>query len=264
MEIISTSISIIAESPLWIPDKQELWWIDVNGKRLNRKSFLTDKELCYVLPQQPGCSFIDIEKRINVACEDGIYIFDENKGLLPHYSIIPKGNRFNDGKIGPDGSLWIGTISSKFDGALYKIEPNGTYRVLLEGMGNSNGLDWDLKRKKFFLNDTYKQKTYVFDFDDNYELHNQIVLRDWKTQNPDGMCIDAEGNLYVALFGDGKVVKISGTTGKILREIELPVPNVTSVCFSNKKHDELIVTTAAYNTDLKKYPLAGSVLRIKI
>ena len=125
-------------------------------------------------------------------------------------------------------------------------------------------MDWNVTKRKFYLNDTYKHVTYVFDYDENYRIYNQKVLREWGKDNPDGLAIDENGDLYVALFGAGKVVKISGKTGEIVEEIVLPMPNVTSVLFCGKNNKELIVTTAAYKTDLREYPLAGSVLKIKI
>lgn len=78
----------------------------------------------------------------------------------------------------------------------------------------------------------------------------------------DDMVIDGNGSLYVALFGGSRIEKISGTTGKILRKIYLPVPNVTSLCFIDENFRKLLVTTGAYNTDLKQYPFAGGVFKI--
>ena len=98
--------------------------------------------------------------------------------------------------------------------------------------------------------------------DDNYDLFNCRILRDWGEDNPDGMAIDGNGDLYVALFGGSRVEKIDAATGKTLQKIYLPVPNVTSLCFIDENYSELFVTTAAYNTDLNRYPYAGSVFKI--
>ena len=263
-EIISSALSIIAETPVWIKDKNEIWWIDINGKRVHGISLSTKKEKCFILPQRPGCLFLDENDGLNVACETGIYSLTERGELISRYNIQPQGERYNDGKIGPDGNLWIGTISQKFNGVFYKIYPDGTYEILLENMGNSNGLDWNVTKKKFYLNDTYKHVTYVFDYDENYRIYNQKILREWGKENPDGMCIDNNGDLYVALFGGGRIAKIHGETGETIEEIVLPMPNITSALFCGEDYENLIVTTAAYKTDLREYPLAGSVLKIKI
>ncbi len=262
IEIISSALSIIAETPVWIKSKNELWWIDINGKRIHGISLLTKVEKCYILPQRPGCLFLDEDDGLNVACETGIYALTSTGTLLSRYPIKPQGERYNDGKVGPDGNLWVGTISPELKGVLYRIRPTGEHEVLLTNMGNSNGLDWNLAKKKFYLNDTYKHVTYVFDFDEKYQIYNQKVLREWGKENPDGMAIDENGDLYVALFGSGKIAKISGETGKTIEDILLPVPNITSVLFCGNDYKDLIVTTAAYKTDLREYPLAGSVLKI--
>lgn len=263
-EIISSALSIIAETPVWIEKKNELWWIDINGKRVHGISLLTNAEKCFILPQRPGCLFLDKTDGLNVACETGIYALTATGETILRYDIKPQGERYNDGKVGPDGNLWVGTISPAFNGVLYRIQSTGEYEILLDNMGNSNGLDWNLTKKKFYLNDTYKHVTYVFDYDENYRIYNQKVLREWGKDNPDGMCIDKNGDLYVALFGGGRIAKINGETGEIIEEIVLPMPNIASVLFCGKDNENLIVTTAAYKTDLREYPLAGSVLKIKI
>ena len=179
------------------------------------------------------------------------------------YPIVPEGERFNDGKVGPDGKLWVGTISPDSKGVLYRVGSDGKYEILLDSMGNSNGLDWNVYKRKFYLNDTYKHVTYAFDYNEEYNLYNRKILRFWGKENPDGMAIDSDGNLFIALFGSGKVVKVNSFDGEIIRQLDFPVPNVTSVLFAHENYDELIVTTAAYNTDLRKYPLAGAVFGVK-
>lgn len=261
-EIVSSALCIIGESPTYRKNKEEFWWIDINGKSLHCLDLSTNTQRAFILKEQPGCLFIDSQDKIHIACETGIYVLQKDGTCDILYSIKPQGKRYNDGKIGPDGTLWIGTISPELQGCFYKIDSHGKVKVLLEGIGNSNGLAWNTKKRKFYLNDTYKHSTYVFDYDDNYELRNSRILRDWGEENPDGMVIDGTGSLYVALFGGARIEKISGTTGEILRKIYLPVPNVTSLCFIDENFRELLVTTGAYNTDLKQYPFAGSVFKI--
>ena len=80
---------------------------------------------------------------------------------------------------------------------------------------------------------------------------------------PDGMTVDDEGNIWVALWGGHGVIKYDPKTGDILDKVEVPAPNVTSCCFGGEKLDELYITTASLLTDLEQYPLAGSVFKVK-
>lgn len=263
-EIVSDKPCIIAEAPLWVEKTNTLWWADINGKRIHYMSLEDGKERAIVVPEQVGCLFLDEDDRINVGATTGIYLLGEDGEFIPRYPLKPSGRRFNDGKVGPDGNLWIGTISREYKAHLFRVFPDGTHEVLLENMGNSNGLDWNTEKRKFYLNDTYKGVTYVYDYDENYNLSNGRVLHDFGVEeNPDGMAIDTEGNLYVAMFGGQRLVKLDGETGEVLDEMYFPLPNVTCALFIGKELDEMIVTTAAYRADLLEYPDAGCVLKIK-
>ena len=80
---------------------------------------------------------------------------------------------------------------------------------------------------------------------------------------PDGMCVDDEGMIWVALWGGGCVLRYDPATGKALQKIDLPCPNVTSCCFGGEALDELYITTAAILTDTREYPLAGGVFKVR-
>ncbi len=259
---VSAGAAIIAEGPLWQEKTNTLCWIDINGKRIHSRSLEDGKESAYVIPEQPGCIFFDESDRINVCSESGIYLLGEDGELSLRFAIKPSGRRFNDGKVGPDGNLWVGTISKELKGHLYRITPAGECSVLMENVGNSNGLDWDTKRQRFYLNDTYKRLTYVFDYDEQYNLSEPRILKDWNKEgeNPDGMAIDSEGNLHIAMFGSSRILKLDGMTGEVLSERLFPLPNVSSVLFFGENLDRMAVTTAAYRVDLLANPYAGYVL----
>lgn len=96
-------------------------------------------------------------------------------------------------------------------------------------------------------------------------MSNERVCLDFKDKEyvPDGMCIDADDNLWVATFGGSKVLHINPTSGEILGKIEFPCPNITSCCFGGENLNDLYVTSARINTDTEKFPLAGSTWVIK-
>lgn len=84
-----------------------------------------------------------------------------------------------------------------------------------------------------------------------------------KDEVPDGMTIDSDGKLWIAIWGGCRVARYDPNTGECLKEIPIPAPNVTSCCFGGPQLDVLYVTSAACDTDLKKYPAAGCLFAVR-
>jgi sugar lactone lactonase YvrE len=176
-----------------------------------------------------------------------------------------RGARFNDGKVGPDGRLYLGTFSRDYTAAFYRMESNGTLTELFDGVGNSNGLDWSPDGKTFYYNDTPTGRTDAFDFDVNTgTLSARREVFHYSGGNPDGMTIDCEGNLWTAVWGSNTVVCVDPVKGKVLRKIELPVSQIACCAFAGDDMKTLVITTAAHGMQLKDEPLAGSVFAMQM
>ena len=176
--------------------------------------------------------------------------------------------RWNDAKVAPTGDLFLGSMAyenQSNEGAFYRLSKDGKKLTRLFGdVGISNGMDWTVDQSRMFYIDTLAMKVEVFDFN-NGEISNRRTLVEITDGMgyPDGMCSDANDNVWVAFWMGSCVRCFDGKTGKLLEEINLPVQKVTSCCFAGEKLDQLIITTAVGNPgeemDLNLYPEAGFI-----
>jgi sugar lactone lactonase YvrE len=129
--------------------------------------------------------------------------------------------RVNDGKVDPRGRFAAGTMGHSDPsalGALYMLEPNGNVTVILEEVGISNGLAWSADGTTLYYNDTRRHSVDSFDVDlETGTLSNRRVVAEFSDGAPDGMAIDVEGCLWVALWGGKRVERIHPADGRRAR-----------------------------------------------
>ena len=257
--------ALLGEGALW--HNNELLWIDIEGKKLHAtKHGVTST---FALPSKIG-TVVSMAKNneVLVALTDGVYCFNrENDSLVkivdnPEYAI---GSRFNDGKCGPDGRLWVGTYAEgKKQCALYRVG-DGTIEKMLDGVTNSNGIAWSPDGKRMYYIDTPTRCVQAFDFDvAQGTLSNRKVTITIPTEygNPDGSTIDSEGNLWIAHWGGACVTKWNPESGALLGKVIVPAEHVTSVAFGGKNLDTLFITTVSAwlpNSLLARFPQSGCV-----
>ncbi|KAJ8032829.1 Regucalcin [Holothuria leucospilota] len=152
-------------------------------------------------------------------------------------------------------------------GQLYCYHKDRSLTVHADKISISNGLAWSSCRKFMYYIDSMKYTVDVFDFDlESGQTSNRRVAIDMKSEGiPDGMCIDAEDMLWVAVFNGGKVIRYNPKTGEKLSELKFPTLNTTSCCWGGPNYDELYVTSAEHfltEQQLKEQPTGGSVFRV--
>ena len=209
-----------------------------------------------------------------LALQSGIHKIDTKTGKLTFIinPLIDSNIRFNDGKCDPSGRFWVGTMaldSRIKGGVLYRFDKDKTVHLMLDSVSISNGIVWTADKKTMYYNDTPTGTIQAFDYDDTSgNITNRRVAV--KIPNgigaPDGMTIDVEGNLWVALWGGGIVGKFNPLTGELIQKIKVPAPNVSSCAFGGKNLDILFITTARQwmnQEQLKKYPLSGGLFSVK-
>jgi sugar lactone lactonase YvrE len=153
----------------------------------------------------------------------------------------------NDAKCDRLGRIWVGTASTDFTtprGALYRIDPDGGVSTLLTGVAVSNGLDWSPDEKTFYYVDSGPLTVSAFDCDlDAGAIANRRTLVTFpRGETPDGMCVDEEGCLWVAVFGAGEVRRYA-PDGAQIGVVAAPVTGVTSCAFGGDLCDRLFITT---------------------
>lgn len=171
--------------------------------------------------------------------------------------------RFNDGGCDPDGNFFCGTMAysaAPGAGTLWRLGTDGRAIAVLDGVTISNGLCWSPDGDLAYYNDTPTGQIDVFDWAAG-ELSNR--RRFATVHNPDGLCVDEEGGVWVALYGGSAVHRYSAT-GALEEMIELPVTNVTSCTFGGVDLHTLFITTSRENLSADEQPLAGAVFACRV
>lgn len=267
------SACLLGEGPVWF--ENALWWVDIEQKRLHQgspesgdiRTYEFPERIGFAVPaQQPGHWILGLQS--------GIWRWETATDSLTRLHApepADQGTRFNDGKVDPAGRVWGGTMTLRGQagaGSLYRIDDCGC-RQMLDGITISNGLDWDSDRGKMYYIDTPTREIATFRYDPQTgEIADRSVLARLPdhTGSPDGMCLDTEGGLWVALWGGHGVLQMDPESGAVLGRVEVPAPNVTSCTFGGKDLDTLYITTARAGLtpeQLERFPQAGNVFSIR-
>jgi sugar lactone lactonase YvrE len=186
-----------------------------------------------------GFAVMDLATRARVHIEDPEYHLPEN--------------RFNDGKCDPAGRFWAGTMAiseAEDQGSLYCLDTTLTVTCKVAGVSVSNGLAWSLDGKTMYYVDSPDRRVVAYDYDGATGGidHVRTVYEVPEGGGfPDGMTIDTDGCLWVALWDGGRVLRIDPRTGRSLDAIEMPVSRPTSCAFGGAHLDELYITSASIN-----------------
>ena len=182
------------------------------------------------------------------------------------------GNRFNDGKCGPDGRFLAGTMDNaeaEASGSLYSLSPNGSLKTLLTGLRISNGLAWSPDHKTLYHIDTPTHMVMAYDYDlrSGRIANPRVAVKiPAKMGWPDGMTSDYDGHLWVALWGGAALTVWNPADGALVEKIAIPAKNVTSCVFGGREQNELYITSARKglsDADLSAYPASGGLFRIQ-
>ncbi|WP_252896828.1 SMP-30/gluconolactonase/LRE family protein [Metallosphaera hakonensis] len=194
----------LGEGPLWDPRTNTLYWVDIDGGKLHVTKDGKDKEI-----EAPhlisALGLTEDENTLIASAGLTLYTFSNSRGFVPVSSITGEGVRFNDGKCGPDGKFWVGTMDLKEEkdvGKLFRYE--GKFISLVDNLIISNGLDW--YRNTFYLVDSPRKRVYAFRVIDG-ELESLGVAIETSDYPgvPDGMVVDSSGLVWVAHYGGGLV-----------------------------------------------------------
>ncbi|MDH4392777.1 MAG: SMP-30/gluconolactonase/LRE family protein [Aquabacterium sp.] len=274
--------SLLGESPLWHPDEQLLYWVDIPGLRLNRYDPRTGRHDEWHFPSEPACIAPLLGGGLLMAMRDGLWRFDPATGrrtqvAAPPYD--PATQRFNDGKADAQGRFWVGTIDDKREprAALYCLA-DGALQRMAGGITASNGLAFSPDGAVLLWADTKAHRVQAFDLDasdgslSRQRLFAQFPLRQMDAPlsryggRPDGAAMDSEGAYWVAMFEGQRLLRLA-PDGSQLAELPLPVRCPTMPCFGGPDLKTLYITTARDKRpadELAAQPLAGCVLQCRV
>jgi sugar lactone lactonase YvrE len=266
-EQMTDAVAFHAEGPVWSDRWGGLRWVDMlagDVLSLDADGAIRRRHVGRVAaalrPRRDGGAVIAVER--------GFVLEDADGDLTPLDPVwSDPGVRMNEGGCDPDGRFWCGSMAydqAPGAAALYRLDPDGHMRTELEGVTVSNGLDWSPDGSLAYYDDTATHRVDVFDYDRDAGLTGRRpFVRLPEDGNPDGLTVDAEGGVWVALFGGGAVHRYT-PAGVLDVVVEVPTPQVTACTFGGPALDQLFITTSREGMGPDDDPLAGSLFRADV
>jgi sugar lactone lactonase YvrE len=262
----------LGEGPHWDARTGELLWVDITQGRIHAwsppdgevRTEVIGGEVSAVVPRADASGHVVAAGHRLVLCDR------EGEQTLANVEHDLPDNRFNDCKCDPQGRLWAGTMSmhrTPGTAALYRLSPGGEIERVIADTTLSNGLSWSPSGDTMYFIDSTTQRIDAFDFEPgtgDISDRRTLVEIDANDGLPDGMTVDAEGGIWVCLFG-GAAIRRYTTEGHLDAAIPLPTTNPTSPVFGGPDLRTLYITTARHRLtpdQLAAEPLAGAVLTL--
>jgi len=247
-------------------EKNRVYWLDIWGCKVfihdlataeTRVINVTDP-VTTIVPREGEDGFV-------IATCTGFYLVDEDftkfdKLPMPDDIDFAK-YRGNDGKVAPDGWFWVGAMELNSTPGLakeYVVTKDKCWKVL-DGLDIPNGIVWNKAHDTMYFNDTLSRRIYAFDYTPGHIENQRVVYVHGGEGVPDGMAIDEDDNLWIAIYGDAVVLKVDPRKGELLDTVAVDCPGCSSVAVGGGK---LWITTGTEGLDdegKKKYPHAGGV-----
>ncbi|KAI1287495.1 Regucalcin [Halotydeus destructor] len=287
VQVVGDERFALGEGPHWDAASNKLYLVDIFGGNfvavdVNQGSKMdkihVDSMVSFIIPYENEAN------KFIVSREHSLCQLDWSTQELKELTSLEAGQNicFNDAKCDRQGRLWAGTLNKE-----WLVDPdvpdvcnlysfNGQQlRHHIPNVGLSNGIGWSPDGRTMFYVDSAKRKVFSFSFDEaSGSLSNQQVFFDFNghpdianAEAPDGLSVDATGNLWLACFDGGRILNIDGTTGTLLNHVAFPVKEITSVCFGGPNLSTLFVTSAKFRLDegqLAQQPLAGALFQVHV
>ena len=260
----------------WHAQRGELWGVDIHGKQLWCWDLQSPTCQSWAMPQRIGWVIPEAgSNRLLLGLQGGFALAHRDDPTQVQWLQQPFGDstalRLNDAKADASGAVWAGSLNNddetQSDGSLFRLGRDGQARVADIGYTVANGPAISADGTLMLHTDSGRRTIYAFDLD--VASGTVANKRSWKVfapdeGYPDGMCFDAEGGVWVAHWGAGCISRFA-PDGDLLRRVDLPVSQVTNVCFAGERLDRLFVSSARVglsDADLQHQPLAGGLFEI--
>jgi sugar lactone lactonase YvrE len=250
-EPLGAARSRLGENPTWRPETGELWHVDVHNGLFRRTDWASGatvdrkvgERVTFVLPAADGSAIVSVADGLGPLPDEGAAL-----PQLPVEADLPT-TSINDAKVDPRGRLWFDTLDrpQRTDHcALYRLDTPDKATVQVSGVLLGNGIGWSPAGDRMYFVDSRRQRVDVFDYDlDTGELGDRRVLAEIPDAEgmPDGLAVDAEGAVWVALYGGWQLHRY-GPDGVLAEKVAVPVRYPTCPGFAGPDLRTLVVTTA--------------------
>jgi len=276
IEQVVKAVNVIGEGPRWNAAEQKLYWVDFIENQ-NIHSWHPQTGQLQTYPTGVPVTALGFRRagRLIIATGGSVGSFDPATLSLDAGVTLEAGEsmRFNDGAVDAAGRFWVGSMNSRTPeqplGSLYRVDADGSHRVMDSGFTVSNGLGWSPDHRTFYFVDTFRRAVYAYDFSlGEGTIKNRRVFVETTADDglPDGLTVDSQGHVYVAFWGGWKIHRYD-PDGRLERTIRFPIANPTACTFGGRDLDELYVTSARLAltpAELAAQPLAGDLFRVRL
>jgi sugar lactone lactonase YvrE len=270
VELLVDAKNTVGESPVWDDRRSCLWWTDIPGKQLFRLDWPAHAVTAFAMPRRLGSLGLCESGRLILAFEDGVFLHEPGSQNYQHLATLEPEivtNRLNDGKVGPDGAFWVGSMDERTPrqptGALYRVTMQGA----VEQFANvtvSNGLAWSADGRTMIHTDSTASLIDAWRFDPSTgAIHDRrrIANPSNETGRPDGGAFDADGFYWSAGVSAG-CLNCWSLSGELVKSLPLPTPHPTMPCFAGPDLRTVFITSLrsmGAGTDLEKWPHSGGL-----
>ncbi|TVT59354.1 SMP-30/gluconolactonase/LRE family protein [Amycolatopsis rhizosphaerae] len=269
MEQITEPLAQHGEGPVWYAGWPGLRWVDMLAGDVLELDPATQRVRRSHVGEVAAVVRPCGDGRALLAVERGFAIADPSLAhVRPLVEVFEEpALRMNEGGCDPDGRFYCGSMA--YDertgaGSLYRLDPDGTVTTVLTGVTVSNGFAFSPDGGTAYYIDSPTHRVDAFDYDPARGLTGRRTLLRLPAGDgaPDGMTVDADGRLWIALWG-GSAVRCYTPGGRLEEEVPLPVRHVTACTFGGPDLDELYITTSRQGVPGGAEPEAGALFRYR-
>jgi sugar lactone lactonase YvrE len=251
-ELVVDARAALGEGPVWDEREQCLWWVDIMSKSVHRTKPADLHDDVYAVGQFVGSLALRESSGLVLALGEGFATLDTDNGAVELIAPVESDDattRMNDGKVDPAGRFWAGTMGVDHRanaGTLYRLDADWRVTPMVTPVTISNGLDWSLDGRTMYYIDTRTCRVDQLDYDvstGSISNRRPFIEVPESDGSPDGMTIDAEGYLWVALW-KGWAVHRYAPDGALDMRVDVPAAETSSCAFGGPDLDQLFITTA--------------------
>ena len=271
-QTLAASRCRVGESPVWDARRNRLFWCDIHPGRIYCHSFDDNRLASWVLPKRVGSFGLTEDDRLVVAMPSGISLYDiETEALQflvdpePDYSAGRPDDRLNDGKVGPDGAFWVGSIHKKArTAALHRVLADGSFETKVRELQTSNGLAFSADAKIMIHTDSGAQWIDRYSFDKATGAiaeRTRIASPSVEQGRPDGGAMDVAGTYWSAGVSAGCLNRYD-MDGRLVDVVKVPMKRPTMPCFGGPDMRTLFVTSIFRPDDAGEH--CGNVMMTRV
>jgi sugar lactone lactonase YvrE len=269
-DLVLDAHSQVGEGPVWDAQTNRLIWVDVTQESVHQYSLASNSDQMIPIGQLIGAAALRTSGGLVLALKDGFGLLpagSDRVEMIAATEADKPNNRMNDGKVDSSGRFWAGTMSLALDagaGTLYRLDADHQVIAVLRDLRLSNGLGWSPDDRNMYFIDSLTQGIDVFSYDPStgtIRNRRRLVEIPQELGMPDGMSVDADGCIWVGLWGGWAVHRYT-PEGRLDRVVRLPVSQVTSCAFGGSDLGDLYITSAAHQLPAEQLaiePLAGGL-----